>query len=147
MSSRRLCLQLDRAELRGAGLQQLFERLASLVGGAAHGAPFGGRQLRDAAQQLGQLGLAPEMAHAQLPQRIAGCGGGDLPLGLGAQLFDSFAHVGGTLEGGAAGRMAASRGGRAPILSQSPISYSAMVAAIAAFSESVAIGMCATRSH
>ena len=51
------------------------------------------------------------------------------PLGLRAQLFDPLDHDARTLDG------------------QPVSSYSATVAAIAAFSESPAIGMCATRSH
>ena len=41
--------QLTRTQLARARVDEGFKRLARLVGGAAHGAPFRGRQLRDAA--------------------------------------------------------------------------------------------------
>src|SRR3712207_7003332 len=46
-----------------------LDRPARLVGGAADGAALLRRQLGDAAQQVGQLGLAAEEAHAHVLQR------------------------------------------------------------------------------
>ncbi len=77
-------LQLLAVELLGTLLDQRLQRLASLVCGLAHRAALLGRQLRDAAQHLRQLGLAPEVAHAQLLQRLGCARRGDLRLGLHA---------------------------------------------------------------
>ncbi len=88
------------------------------------------RQLGDPAQQLRQLGLAPEVAHAQLLERVAGGGGGrSAPRASALSSLDPLDHDAGTLDG------------------RRVISYSATVAAIAAFSDSDAIGMRATRSQ
>ncbi len=88
-----------------------------------------GASVGDLAQHLRQLGLAAEVAHAQLLERIAARRLRDRRLGLAAQLLDPLDHDAGTLDG------------------LRVISYSATVAAIAAFSDSLAIGMRATRSH
>jgi ABC-2 type transport system ATP-binding protein len=58
-----------------------------------------GRQLRDPAQQVGQLGLAPEPLHALLLERGHAVGGADRLLGLRAQRCDAIdrAHCAGTL--------------------------------------------------
>ena len=60
-----------RLELGAARLDQRLERLARLVGGLADRAALLRRQLGDAAQQVRQLGLAPEVADAQLLERVA----------------------------------------------------------------------------
>ena len=61
------------ASSRGARVDQRLERLARLVGGLAdrRRARSGG-SCGDAAQQLRQLGLAAEVAHAQLLELLAG---------------------------------------------------------------------------
>ena len=61
-------VELAGVELRRARLEQRLERLARLVGRLAHRPALLRRQVAHAAQQLGQLGLAPEEAHAQLLQ-------------------------------------------------------------------------------
>ena len=124
-----LRLELTRAQLPGAPLEQSLERVAGLVGGLADGRPLARLERRHPAQQLWQLGLAPEVAHAQLLERLARVGRRDLVLGLRPQPVDAFGHDVGTLDG------------------RRVISYSATVAAIAALSDSDAIGMQATRSQ
>ena len=119
-------LELAAGELPGARLDQRLERLARLVCRLADGRPLLGRQRGDLAQHPRQLRLAPEVAHPQLLELRAGGRGGDRPLGLLAQLLDPFGHDAGTLDG------------------RRVISYSATVAAIAAFRDSEAIGMWAT---
>ena len=59
---------------------------------AADAAPLLLRQLRDAAQQVGQLGLATEQAHANLLERGGARGGGDRRLALAPQLVDAVGH-------------------------------------------------------
>src|SRR5438270_6884309 len=128
-----LLLQLGGAELGPARSDQRVERLARGVGGLADGAALLGRKGGDLAKHLRELGLAPEVAHAQLLELLARGGRRDRLLGLLAQLVDPFDHDAGTVS-----------------LSRSPrrvISYKATVAAIAALSDSVAIGMRATRSQ
>ena len=66
--------------------EQRLERLAHLVGLLADRPALLRRQLADRAQRLGQLGLAPEVAHAQLLELGRRAGGADGGLGLGAQL-------------------------------------------------------------
>jgi hypothetical protein len=61
-------VQLGGRQLDGAPLQQRLERLADLVGLLAGRAALLRRQLADRTQRLGQLGLAPQVADAQLLQ-------------------------------------------------------------------------------
>src|SRR3954451_9199788 len=144
-----LRVELRCLELLGALLDERLERLARLVGGAADGAALLGRQLGDASEQVRQLGLAAEVADAQLLERLARAGAGDGLLGLGAQRSDAVedAHDAPTLAvsrrtaGGGAG------GGDGAPPRPRVASYSATVAAIAALSDSLAIGMWATRSQ
>ena len=75
--------------------------------------------------RFGQLGLAPQEAHPQLLELGRRGGRRDRRLGLRPQAVDPLDHASGTLVD----------------------SYSATVAAIAAFSESPAIGMWATASQ
>src|SRR3954454_2140401 len=146
---RQLRIELRCLELLGALLDELLERLARLVGGAADGAALLGRELCDAAQEVRQLGLAAEVADAQLLERLARAGPGDGLLGLGAQRSDTVQHahdaptlaVSRWTAGGGAG------GGDASSPRPRVASYRATVAAIAALSDSLAIGMCATRSQ
>ena len=119
-------LQLAGLEPAAARLERGLERPARLVGGAADGAALLRRQLGDAAQQVGQLGLAAQEAHADVLQRGRVRRAGDGRLALGAQLCDAVKHG-------------------ARILRSS--SYRATVAAIPAFSDSERIGMCATSSQ
>ena len=88
-----------------------------------------GSQLGDAAQQLRQLGLAAEVAHAQLLERLAG---GGLRRSRPRPLLSAPRS--------ARSSLALTLFRREPICLP-VISYSATVAAIAAFSESAAIGM------
>ena len=90
-------LQLDRLELRAARLHGRLDRPARLVGALADRAALLRRQLADVAQQVRQLGLAAEEAHADLFE-LGGCGGGgDRGLPLGSQRGDAV--------GGAHGRV------------------------------------------
>ena len=82
-------VELAGLELARALLDELLERLAGLVGGAPDGAALLGRQLGDAAQQVRQLGLAAEVADAELLERRARGGAGDGCLGLGAKRSDA----------------------------------------------------------
>ena len=131
-------------ELLAAELRRRAPRSAPPAPGAPGWRPCrppprcSGCELGDAAQQLRQLGLAPEVAHAQLLERLAAWRAAAIVrLGLRAQLLDPLDHDAGTLDDAPGVRR------RVPRVS----SYSATVAAIAAFSDSAAIGMCATRSH
>ena len=90
-------VELARLELRRARLDEALERLAGLVGRLADGAALLGRQLGDAAQEVGQLGLAAEVAHAQLLERGGRVGRRDRALGLRPQLVDALDHRAGTL--------------------------------------------------
>ena len=71
-SSWRRCAELLAGERFSARGDQRLERLACFVGGLADGAALLGRELGDAAQDLRQLGLASQVAHAQLLERLAG---------------------------------------------------------------------------
>ena len=64
-------LELARGQLAGAGLERALERLAGLVGRLADRAALLGRELGHPAQEVGQLGLAAQVAHARLLQRLA----------------------------------------------------------------------------
>ncbi len=79
-------VELAADELPRARVDQRLERLARLVGGRADGAALLGLQLCDVAQQLRQLGLAPQVADAQLSERLAVAAPRDRPLGLRAEL-------------------------------------------------------------
>ncbi len=102
-SARRRCVELARRERVAARLDQPLERLARLVGGLADGAALLGGQRGDAAQQLRQLGLAAEVAHAQLLQLGARAAARDRALGLALQLLDPVDHDAGTVSVGRAG--------------------------------------------
>ena len=122
-------LELAAGELLAARADERLERLARLVGRLAGGAALGGLELGDPAQDVGQLGLAPEVAHAQLLELGARRRGADRRLGLLAQLCDAVDHGRAILRTPCSARRArSSRPSRA--LSDSP-----------------AIGMCATRSQ
>src|SRR5205085_12151112 len=79
-----LGLQRARAEL-----EHLLERLARLVRRLAGGAALLGRQGRDPAQDLRELGLASEVAHAQLLELADAARLRDGGLGLAAQLVEA----------------------------------------------------------
>ena len=98
--ARRALEELIAARAQELDAAEIDTRLARLVGRLADRAALLGRELGDAAQQVGQLGLAPEEAHAQLLQRRRIAGTADGRLGLGAQLVDAVqrAHAAGTLE-------------------------------------------------
>src|SRR5882757_1328734 len=85
-------VELGRVEALGAPGDQRLELLAGLVGGAADGAPLLRRQLRDPAQNLGQLGFAAEELDPQILQLGARGRGGDR-LGAGdPELLDLLKH-------------------------------------------------------
>ena len=67
-------VELARVQGGGASLELGLDRLARLIAGLAHGAALVGRQVADAAQELGQLGLAAEVADPDLLQ-ARGVGG------------------------------------------------------------------------
>ena len=85
-------VELGGLELGAAALDQRLERLARLVGGAAHDAALLGRELRDAAQEVGQLGLAAEVLHADVLDLVGGAGARQRLLGLGPQFVDPVGH-------------------------------------------------------
>ena len=85
-------VELAPLELRAAGVERGLERPARLVGGPADGAPLLGRQLGDAAQQVGQLGLAPEVRDPGGLELGGPAGGRDVGLGPGAQGVDLLDH-------------------------------------------------------
>ena len=116
-------VELGGRERLGALIDRGFERLARLVGGLAGRGALGGGELGDAAQQVRQLGLPAQVLNADALEGVAVAGAGDRGLGLGPDVCDSVAHSGVMLR---------------------VSSYRAMAAAMAAFRESVAIGMCAT---
>jgi hypothetical protein len=60
-------VELGRLELARPRLDEAFERLARLVGGLADLPALLWRQLRDAAQEVRQLGLAAEVPDPELP--------------------------------------------------------------------------------
>ena len=72
---------------RKAELPNLLRSVAELP--PADGRSLIGRELGDAAQQVRQLGLAPEVADADVLERRRVPGGGDLPLGRGLDLGDA----------------------------------------------------------
>ena len=116
-------VELGGLKLRRAIGDRRLEVAAGQVGRLADRAALLGRQLGDAAQDLRQLGLAAQVLHAYLLERVAGGRLRDGLVGLGGDLVDAVVH-----------------GSRLS-------SYSAIVAAMAAFRDSEAIGMWATRSH
>ena len=85
-------VELAGLELPGAGLDEALERLAGLVGRPPHRAALLRRQLRHPAQEVGQLGLAAEVAHAQLLEGGRRAGRRNRALGLGLQLVDALDH-------------------------------------------------------
>ena len=66
-----VAVELLRRQRLGARVDQRLERPACLVGGLADLGPLRGLELGHAAQQLRQLGLAPELADPQLGQLFA----------------------------------------------------------------------------
>ena len=115
-------LELARRRARRARRSiALLERLARLVGGLADRAALLRRQLGDAAQQVRQLGLAPEVADRTSSSALVSAAAA-IAASPRSELVDP---LGDALM-------------RAAIL---VTSYSATVAAIAALSESLAIGM------
>src|SRR3954471_14906045 len=82
-------VELAGLELFRAVLDERLEGLARLVGGLADRAALLGRELGDAAQEVRQLGLAAEIADAELLERRARGGAGDGGLGLGAKRSDA----------------------------------------------------------
>ena len=80
------CVELAGLERRRPRLDRGLDRLARLVAGLAHGAALVGRQVAHAAQELGQLGLAAQVAHPDLLERGAVGRGADLPRRLRADL-------------------------------------------------------------
>ena len=70
-----------------------LERLSGGVGGLADGAALLGRQLGDAAQQVGQLGLAAEVADPDLLERVGVGGRVDRGARLALELFDPVDHA------------------------------------------------------
>ena len=94
-----LLLELDRLQLRLAGVDGRLQRLARLIGALADRAPLLRRQLADIAQHVRQLGLAAEESNPDLFEVGGRGGGGDGRLPLGAQRGDP---VGG---GGTHGRV------------------------------------------
>ena len=62
-------LELGAGQLAAPGFDGGLERLARLVGRLAGRGPLLGRELGDAAQEVGQLGLAAQVAHADLLER------------------------------------------------------------------------------
>src|SRR4029077_13229990 len=129
---RELLLQLGASQRRAPLLAQLLQRLACDVRGLADRTALLGRQLRDAAQHVRQLGSAAEVLDPRLLERVGRLGGGDRRLPLLPQCVDPLDHAGGILWSVAT----ASR----------VTSYSATVAAIAALSDSLWIGIRTTRS-
>ena len=95
---------LHQAQLELARCQRLlarrdggFERLAGGVGGLADGATLLGRELRDTPQQIGQLGLAAQVAD---PDVLKGVGVGrcvDRGARLLLELLDPVDHAGAIL--------------------------------------------------
>ena len=85
-------VELARLELGGARLDEALERLARLVGRPPDRAALLGRQLGHAAQEVGQLRLAPQVAHTQLLEGRGRVGRRDSALGLGPQLVDALDH-------------------------------------------------------
>jgi hypothetical protein len=88
-----LRVELGGRELAVARLDQRLQRLARLVGGLADRAALLGRQLRDAAQHVRQLGSAAEEADPRLLQRVRRGGGGDGRLALVLELVDALDHA------------------------------------------------------
>src|SRR5437016_2827435 len=101
--------------------------MARLVCRLADGATLVGRQLRYASQDLGQLGLSPEIVHAQLLERLPRSRRSDRVLGITPQLRNPLDHDVRTLDDRWVGT--------APRVT----SYRATVAAMAALRECEAI--------
>ena len=85
-------VELVRLERPGTLFDQALEGLPGLVGRPPHRPALLGRQLGHAAQEVGQLGLAAEVAHAQLLEGGRRVGRRDRALGLGPQLVDALDH-------------------------------------------------------
>ncbi len=90
--------QLTGLELRPARGDLRLERLPRLVRRLADLPALGGLELGDAAQEVRELGLAPEEAHAQLLEggRARCCADGRF--GLGPDGVDAVDHAAVTLE-------------------------------------------------
>ena len=86
-------LELGVLERGRALAEHRLERLAHLVRGLADRAALLRRQVADAAQDAGQLGLAAQVADAQLLERGGLGGGGDGGLRLAAQLVEAGGRV------------------------------------------------------
>ena len=85
-------VELGRLERVRARLDRRLERAPGLVGGAADLPALGRVELGDPAQQVRQLGLAPEEAHAHLLELGGARRAGDGGLALGPQLADPLGH-------------------------------------------------------
>ncbi len=90
--------QLGGLEVGAARGDQALERLPRLVGRLADLPALLRIEVRDAAQEIRQLGLATEEPHAQLLELGGGGGGADGRLGLGPDGVDALDHAGLTLE-------------------------------------------------
>jgi hypothetical protein len=118
-------VELGGGETLGTSGDRLLETLTRPVGRLAGGRALLDGQLGDRAQQIGQLGLAPEVPDAHVLQRGGVAGPADRCARLGLDRLDrldplSDAHARAILR---------------------DVSYRATVAAIAALSEWVAIGI------
>src|SRR5205823_9972047 len=69
--------ELARVEFRAPALQQGFQGSADLVPGLADRAALVRRQLSDPPEDLGQLGLAPEVADPELLELVRARGAAD----------------------------------------------------------------------
>jgi hypothetical protein len=114
-------VELLAVDLLAAAADQRLDRPARLVGRLADLAALLRRQLGHAAQQLRQLGLAPEVLDAEALELVGGARARDRIRGRVLDLLDAVDHL--------------------------LTSYIATVAAMAAFSDSDAIGMWHTSSH
>src|SRR5436309_303669 len=120
-------MQLRRRQLLGPAVDQRLQSLTRLVGRLAGGRALLGRQLSHRPQEVGQLGLAPQILDPEFLQLGGGFCGGDSAFGLRPQLRDALP-----------------RAHERAILVVS--SYRAKVAAMATLRESFCVGMWVTRS-
>ncbi len=96
--AREAVAQLGRLEIPGTRGDQRLEPLARLVGGLPDLPALRRLEVGDPAQEVRQLGLAPEEAHPQLLELGRGDGGADGRFGLGPDGVDALDHAAGTLE-------------------------------------------------